>query len=222
MSAFPTTQNPLSSMLSASKVTAPAIGADSGTAYMNFDSKTGKHAFGKMREDITEEIVVVNIASFTHGWTLWSNGRPTKVSAPFTETLPEPMATVGNDHPSESRAFEARFEDDEGTVLAFATNTAGGRKGCDAMLGEAKIRSLGGEKDFLYPVVKLSSENYVNKKQGGALTYNPKFDVIDWANGAGDYESDTPKLEATVEVAEEVEEAVEAPAKKKRTRKARA
>ena len=219
MSAFPTTQNPLSSMLSASKVTAPAIGADSGIAYMNFDSKTGKHAFGKMREDVTEEIVVVNIASFTHGWTLWSNGKPTKVSAPFTETLPEPMAPIGNDHPSESRAFEARFEDDEGTVLAFATNTAGGRKGCDVMLDTAKLRSLGGEKDFLYPVVKLSSENYVNKKQGGALTYNPKFDVIDWANGAGDYESDTPKLQATVE---EVEEVVEAPAKKKRTRKARA
>jgi hypothetical protein len=67
----------------------------------------------------------------------------------------------------------------------------------------------------------LSSDNYVNVKQGGALTYNPKFEVIDWANQAGEYESDTPKLEAAPEVAEEAE-VVEAPVKKKRTRKARA
>ena len=221
MSAFPTTANSMASMLASSQIAPASSGAEGGKAYMNFDSKSGIHAFGKMREDITGEIVVVNLASFSHGWTLWSNGKPTKVAASFTAPLPEPMAAIGNDQPSEARSFEARFEDDADTVLLFATNTYGGRKGCDTLLDTAKIRAGAGETEFLYPVVELSSENYVNVKQGGALTYNPKFEVIDWANQEGDYESDTPKLEAAPEVADEAE-VVEAPAKKKRTRKARA
>ena len=228
MSAFPTTANSMASMLASSQIAPASSGAEGGKAFMNFDSKSGVHAFGKMREDITDEIVVVNLSSFSHGWTLWSNGKPTKVAASFTAPLPEPMAAIGNDHPSEARSFEARFEDDADTVLLFATNTYGGRKGCDTLLDIAKIRALAGETEFLYPVVKLSSENYVNVKQGGALTYNPKFEVIDWANQEGDYESDTPKLEAAPKVAGDAQmvaeeaEVVEAPAKKKRTRKARA
>lgn len=218
---FPSTENSTSSlagMLATSQVVPET--SSGGKAFIRFDFESGDYAFGKEQEDITGEIVVVNLKSFTHGWTLWSGGKPTKVAVPFTQPLPAPMASIGADTPSEARSFEARFEarfeDDADTVLDFSSNSYGGRKGCDTLLDQAKIRAASGEAEFLFPVVKLESESYANAKRGGKLTYNPSFTVIDWANEEGTYASATPKLESKPEAAEEP--AAEAP--KKRRRKA--
>jgi hypothetical protein len=204
-------------MLPASQVVETTEGGG-GKAFMRFDFESGAHTFGREAEDITDETIVVNLKSFAHGWTLWSNGKPTKSSVSFTQPLPASMPPIGADSPVESRAFEARFEDDNDTVLVFATNSYGGRKGCDTLLDLAKIRAAGGEGEYLYPVVSLTSESYANAKRGGKLTYNPLFKVVDWANEQGEYEGDTPKIAApVVEEVAAVEEV--APKKKRRTRK---
>jgi len=104
---------------------------------------------------------------------------------------------ANGDQPSESRGFEARFEDDPETVLVFETSSYGGRKGCDNLLNAIRIRSAGGEQEYLFPVVQLSSESY-KAKQGGTI-HNPLFNIVGWMNQEGELEGNTAKLDAPEE-----------------------
>ena len=218
---FPSTQSntkDLSAMLAVSKVTNTASDG-AGKAFVKFDFESGSFAYGRDGVDITGDEIIVNTQTIMHGWTLWSGGKPDKIKVSFVEDLPAPMAPIGQDHPAESRSFDARFEDDPETLLDFSTNSMGGRKGVDALLDTIKIRSAGGEDNFLYPVVELTSESYPNAKRGGKMTYNPKFKIVDWVDAEGTRESATPKLaavktEAPAEVSEDAP--VEAPKKRRR------
>ena len=220
---FPSTQSntkDLSAALAASKVTSSGAGDGAGKAFVKFDFESGSYIYGRDGVDITGDEIVVNTQSITHGWTLWSGGKPTKIKVSFVEELPAPMPSVGQDFPAEARSFDARFEDDADTVLDFSTNSMGGRKGVDALLDTIKIRSAGGEDNFLFPVVELTSESYANAKRGGKLTYNPKFNIVDWVDAEGIRESATPKLAAVkTEAPEEVSEDAPVEAPKKRRRK---
>jgi hypothetical protein len=218
---FPSTQSntrDLSAALAASKVVSTGAG-DAGKAFVKFDFESGSYVYGRDGIDITGDEIVVNTQAIMHGWTLWSGGKPTKVKAHFSDPLPEPPAPIGADFPAEARSFDARFEDDADTVLDFSTNSMGGRKGVDALLATIILRSAGGEKNFLYPVVELDSESYANAKRGGKMTYNPRFTIVDWVDADGIRESATPKLAAVpeVEAPEPSEDApVEAPKKRRR------
>lgn len=214
---FPTTQTKITDLsiaLAQSKVHQTTTNA--GKAFIRFDFKTGDFTFGRDQEEITGDEIVVNTQSFTHGWVLWVNGSPQKVMRSFVEQLPEPMPAVGEEQPSEARGFEARFEDDEETLLVFESNSYGGRKGADALLHEVMLKSQGGEDDFLYPVVKLTSESY-KAKQGGTI-HNPLFKVVDWVDSEGNRESanGTKKLAAKDEPEESVQ-AEEAPRRRRRS-----
>lgn len=197
---FPTTSTKitdLSTALAHNQVNQTTSGA--GRAFIRFDFKTGNFYFGRDQEEITGEKIVVNTASFTHGWVLWVNGSAQKIMRSFVEQLPEPMPAVGHDQPTEARGFEARFEDDEDTILVFESNSYGGRKGADTLLSAISLKSASGEKEFLYPVVELNSESY-KAKQGGTI-HNPVFNVVDWVNadGVSENENGTKKLEEAVE-----------------------
>lgn len=194
---FPTTKSitDLTSALAHSKVQSlgQASGAGS-TAFLRFDYKTGDFTFGRDQVEVTGEEIVVNTSSFAHGWILWYGGKPTKTMASFVQELPEPMpASPDGDQPTECRSFEARFEDDPSTVIAFESSSFGGRKGCDTLLDAVRIRSAGGESEFLFPVVRLDRENY-KAKQGGTI-HNPVFTVVDWCNDKGERQGNTPLLE---------------------------
>lgn len=183
---FPTTQSSitdLSSALAHSKVN-HADNSAAGKAFLKFNFKKGSFTFGRDQEDITGEELVVNVATFAHGWTLWVNGQPQKVMRSFVEQLPEPMPAVDGNQPSESRGFEARFpEEDDDTILVFETNSFGGRKGADKLLTEVSVRSASGESEYLYPVVRLTSESYKSKQ--GSTIHNPIFEVVGWMNQDG-------------------------------------
>jgi len=214
---FPTAQNSatdIQAMLAASRVqeTQQTTGS---VAFIQFKFKTGNFVFGKEQEDITGETIAVNVASFRHGWTLWTGGKPKKVQASFTQDLPMPMPSENGDSPTESRGFDAAFLDDEDTILTFESNSYGGRKGADALLNAVKIRSASGEANFLFPVVKLDSESY--KAQQGGTIHNPVFTVVDWMDQAGNVESDTAKL-----TSDTTEEASEEEVQPKRRRRAAA
>lgn len=201
---FPTTSTKitdLSSALKQSKVQQTTSSA--GKAFIRFDFKTGEFFYGRDQEEITGEQIVVNTASFSHGWVLWVGGQAQKVMRSFVEPLPEPMPAVGHDQPTEARGFEARFEDDEETILVFESNSYGGRKGCDSLLAAITMKSSSGEEDFLFPVVKLESESY-KAKQGGTI-HNPVFKVVDWMNAEGELESTngTKKIASESEPEEE-------------------
>jgi hypothetical protein len=162
---------------------------------------------------VTDELILVNTPTIQHGWILWSGGRPNKSFVGFTQPLPQPMESIGDDHPSEARSFQGALIDDQ-TQLAYDTNSYGGRKGIDVLLGKIKAHSAEGSK-HLFPKVKLTSESYANKKRGGKLTYNPVFEIVAWCDTEGNEEGEAP-----AQVAAPTETEAEAPAEpKKRQRR---
>lgn len=208
---FPTTSNKITDLTTAlaqNKVNQTTSGA--GKAFIRFDFKTGDFFFGRDQEEITGERIVVNTASFTHGWVLWVNGSANKVMRSFVEPLPEPMPAIGHDQPTEARGFEARFEDDEETILVFESNSFGGRKGADSLFKEISLKSAQGETEFLYPIVELTSESY-KAKQGGTI-HNPVFKVVGWMNSDGDTQGNAPK-----QLEQQAAEVEEAPVRRRRS-----
>jgi len=191
---FPTTNNSstnLASMLAETKVA--ESNTSQGKAFLKFDFKSGDFAYGRDAEEITGETIVINTYSIQHGWTLWANGAPKKVSAPFNAELPEPMAPIDGNSPTESRSFEACFQDDPDTILVFDSNSHGGRTGVNKVLDQIKARAVSGEGEYLFPKVKLSSDSY--KAKQGATVHNPVFKIVGWLNLDGEEQSSTAKLE---------------------------
>ena len=188
---FPTVMNPtdLSTALAGSQVQETTGLA--GFSFLKMDFETGEWLLGQDADIVTDEEILVNTASIQHGWILWSGGRPNKSFVGFPQPLPQPMEPIGEDYPSEARSFQGALVDD-GEMLAFDTNSYGGRKGIDVLLGKIKAHSAVGSK-HLYPKVKLTSESYANKKRGGKLTHNPVFELVAWCDQEGNEEGDTPE-----------------------------
>jgi len=191
MSNFPTVVNPadLATQLDNSQV-AETTG-HAGMSFLKMDFESGTWLLGQDAEDVTDEEILVNTASIQHGWILWSGGRPQKSFVGFSQTLPLAPEPIGEDYPNEARSFQGALVDD-GEMLAFDTNSYGGRKGVDVLLGKIKAHSAAGH-HHLYPRVKLISESYANSKRGGKLTYNPVFEVVAWCDQDGVEEGKVPE-----------------------------
>ena len=210
---FPSVMNPtdLASALAGSQVQETTGLA--GFSFLKIDFESGEWLLGQDAEIVTDEEILVNTTTIQHGWILWSGGRPNKSFVGFTQPLPQPMEAIGDDYPSEARSFQGALIDD-GEPLAFDTNSYGGRKGIDVLLGKIKAHSAEGS-TFLYPRVKLTSESYANKKRGGKLTFNPVFEIVAWCDNDGNEEGEAP-----AQVAAPSETEAEAPAEpKKRQRR---
>jgi len=214
MSNFPAVMstNDLSSALANSQV--QETNQTGGTNFLKMDFETGEWFLGQDQDEVTGEEILVNTTTICHGWILWSGGRPQKSMINFAQPLPMPMESIGGDSPSEGRSFQGALMDD-GSPLAFDTNSYGGRKGVDALLGLIKGHAASGSQ-HLYPKVKLSSESYANKNRGGKLVFNPIFEIIAWCDVDGNQEDGAaPQVEDKSEEAEDA-----APKRQRRSRKA--
>jgi len=214
---FPTVVNPtdLASALAGSQIqeTTGLVGF----SFLKMDFQSGEWLLGQDADIVTDEEILVNTTTIQHGWILWSGGRPNKSFASFNKALPDAMDPIGEDYPSEARSFQGALVDD-GTPLAFDTNSYGGRKSIDVLLGKIKAHSAEGSK-HLFPKVKLTSESYANKKRGGKLTYNPVFEIVAWCDNDGNEEG---KAAAQVEGPTETAEAPADEPKKRQRRKSAA
>lgn len=183
---FPTVINPqdLSTAIANSQV--QETQSTGGFSFLKCDYLSGTWILGRDQEDVTDEEVLINTATIQHGWILWSGGRNTKSMVAFNQPLPMAMESIGADHPSEGRSLQGAMIDN-GEPLIFDTNSMGGRKGVDALWKEIMLQNEYGSA-FLYPKVKLTSESYVNKKQGGKLCYNPVFKLMWFCDKNGDAE----------------------------------
>ena len=211
---FPTVMNPtdLASALEQSQVQETTGLA--GFSFLKIDFESGEWFLGQDAEIVTDFEILVNTTTIQHGWILWSGGRPNKSFVGFSQPLPQPMEAIGDDYPSEARSLQGALIDD-GEPLAFDTNSYGGRKGIDVLLGKIKAHSAEGS-TFLYPRVKLTSESYANKKRGGKLTFNPVFEIVAWCDTDGNEEGEAP---AQVEDKSETEAEAPAEPKKRQRRK---
>ena len=189
---FPTTQVKPASLVAALSQSKVAETSDGGSkAFLKLDANSGTFLFGRSGDDVTGEEIVVNTGSIQHGYTLWVDGKAEKRSVPFNQDLPAPMDGRTDSEgdfcsPTESRYFEARFEDDSETVVVYDANSFGARKGVDALLSAIRLRATSGEEEFLYPKVLLDSESYKNKKAKGKTIHNPIFKVVAWLNLEGE------------------------------------
>jgi hypothetical protein len=215
---FPTMMNPadLSTALAQSQVqeTTGLVGF----SFLKIDHVSGEWLLGQDGDIVSDEEILVNTATIQHGWILWSGGRPNKIFVGFTQPLPQAMEPIGDDSPSEARSFQGALVDD-GEPLAFDTNSYGGRKSIDVLLGKIKAHSAEGSK-HLYPKVKLTSESYANKKRGGKLTFNPVFEIVAWCNEDGDEEEEN-KPELVEGPSEDAKAKTEAPTEEPKKRQRR-
>ena len=187
MSNFPTVMNKsdLTDALASSKIQETANNV--GVSFLKMDFESGEWLLGQSNDIVTDEEVHILTDSIQHGWILWSGGRPNKSFVRFNQPLPQAMESIGEDVPAEARSFQGALVDN-GDMLSFDTNSYGGRKGVDTLLGAIKSHAAEGSQ-FLYPKIKLSSESYANKKRGGKLTYNPLFEIVSWFDENGVEES---------------------------------
>ena len=184
----------------------PAPSGNGTTGFLKFVFDDGAYVFGRDQEDVTGDLVLVNTNSICHGWTIWADSKATKVLSTFDKELPEAPAPIGGNQPTEARAFGAAFYDDgkPGSQLVFETNSFGGRKGVDTLIGQIIDRVTSGEEVYLYPVVKLTSESYKNKNYMNKLIHNPVFEVVKWCDVNGLEPGEQPTaLEAPQTQAEE-------------------
>lgn len=219
MANFPTVVNPadLAGALAGSQIQETAGG---GQSYLKIDFETGEWLLGAEGNLVTNEDILINTPSIQHGWILWSGGRPQKKFVGFIHALPVPMDAIGPDVPSEARSMQAAMVDD-GEMVSFDTNSYGGRKGVDTLLGKIKAHSAEGSQ-YLYPKVTLTSESYANAKRGGKLTYNPVFEIVAWCDQNGsEEEAAQEQLAAAADDSATGAEA-EAPVRQKRKRRAKA
>ncbi len=203
---FPTIVDPsdLATSLVQSKI--QETSQSSGVSFLKCDFESGEWLLGQDNEDVTGEKVLINVATIKHGWILWSGGRPNKSMVGFAFELPIPMEPVGADSASEARSFEGALYENQ-TPLQFDTSSYGGRKGVDKLLSDIKRNAQ--KSEYLYPLVELTSESYVNAKRGGKETFNPVFKVVAWCNQDGVPEN-SPE--------EQVEDKTEEPTRQRRKR----
>lgn len=182
------TPNDLTSALNNSQVNETSGG---GVSFLRMNFENGEWSLGKEMADVTGDLILVNTSTIQHGWILWSGNRPTKVMSAFNQPLPAAMASIGDDHPSEGRCLQGAMADNGGP-LSYESNSYGGRKGVDTLLGLIKAHAASGSQ-HLYPRVKLGSESYVAAKRGGKLVFNPIFEVVAWCDQDGNEEGKAPE-----------------------------
>jgi hypothetical protein len=211
MNNFPTviSADELSDMFANSQVETTHSG---GAAFLKMDFRTGVWTLGKDSEDVTGMEIHVNSATLMHGWILWVSNRPTKNMVKINEVLPMRMASVGADEPKEARAFEGSMVDDL-THIQFDGSSKGVRKGVDALLVAIIHRSSIEDSVFIFPQVKLTSEDYVSAQRGGKLTYNPVFEVVSW------FDKDMNEDPGNIPAVEDKTEAVKTENKPERQRR---
>jgi hypothetical protein len=209
----------LAARVAAAKIPVTASGGVRGFLKFAFDD--GQWTFGRDLDEVTGDVVLVNTNSICHGWILWHAAKATKVLTTFDNDMPEAPAAIGNDQPSEARAFGAAFYDNgkPGEQLAFETNSFGGRKAVDTLVRAVIDRVTNGETVTLYPLVKLTSESYRNKNYHNKLIHNPLFEITGWCDQNGVPAGQTAQLAAPAEEAaapEAAAAAAEAPTRRRR------
>jgi len=227
--AFPTTANNTDELVNSFAKDAQAnhvSSAQSRVDYLKFSGKTGRWEMGKDEEDFEGAELFINTLAAEHGYVRWGVKPPMKTHTKRTSPMPAAMEPFdGVDSKGEPKTYYAQpsrilsgtTSDDECDPFILELGSQGGVENVDKLWAEIMVKAASSH--YFFPVVRLSNEYWTHSE---GKVFKPVFEVVEWCNVEGEAENATPKLEATVEVAEEVEEVEEAPAKKKRTRKARA
>ena len=197
---FPVAQNNLADLknsLANAQDTAPV---SSGVQYLTFASRRNSWEYGREKEDVSGQKLLINSASFTHGWILWHMRKCHTSMVSIMQPLPpepEPMSKPNGEQsiPSEGRGFQGKWEDSD-EIIQFESGTMGGKNAVSKVVAEVKMRAIAGS-DYIFPLVELDSYSYINNN--GDEVYAPELKVISWLNAEG--ETEGAALEAPEEKA---------------------
>ena len=192
--------------------------------YLKFSGKTGRWEMGRDEEDFEGVEVFINPLEAQHGFVRWGVKPPMKTHTKRTTALPAAMEPFNGVDPKgqpktyyaqPSRILSGVTSDEMSDPFILELSSQGGVENVDKLWAAIMVKAASSK--YFFPTVRLENEYWTHSE---GKVFKPVFEILGWSNVNGDSEDATPKLEATPEVAEEAE-VVEAPAKKKRTRKAR-
>jgi hypothetical protein len=138
---------------------------------------------------------MINILSICHGFICWSNYQGTRknerlgeVMVPMSEPKPPKPGPIDGFPFGEQRSFEAVClnGEDAGAEVQFKNGSVGTLKGFKKLEDAIKAQ-LRTDRAYPCPVIQFKSEKYKHSDYG--WIYNPIFDVVGWANLAGELKS---------------------------------
>jgi hypothetical protein len=174
-------------------------GGASGENYMRF-ARTGDWVYGPEAVAVDpDSLWAIDPMRFTVGYIAWGVG---EVLGEMMRLAQEPPVLEA-DLPDVGAAWSKQVGcalmcikgEDTGTRCTYSTNSKGGLRAVNNLLGEVAARLEKGEADRIIPVVRLGADSYKHKQYG--TIYTPELSIVDWASM-----SDEPE-KAAEEVKEE-------------------
>lgn len=190
---FPTVQNSITDLKQALAQETKSTSVSTGVNYLTFAGKRNAWEYGQDKEDVAGQKLLINSASFTHGWVLWHQRRCTTAMVSIMKDLPEELEaktyTLPNgkdktDYPSEGRGFQGKWLDSD-EVVSFESGSMGGKNAVQKVIDQVKMKAMSGS-DFIFPVVELDSYDYVNNN--GDQVFSPSLNIVQWLDAEGNEE----------------------------------
>lgn len=186
-----------------------------GTAILKMD-RTGHWVFGADQTEVEDGSTwAINPYSFVHGYIAWGDGevlgeKMVSVAEPLPEMEPAPSGAKKGWEKQVGLNLKCLSGDDEGLEVRYSTTSVGGVKAVQA-IAVAIANQV--DKDASKPVaiVELAKDHYQHKSYG--KIYTPVFEVQEWVSMDGAASEESDEAEA---YAEEAEEVVEAPRRRRR------
>lgn len=154
----------------------------SGSAFLKMD-KAGVWMFGQDEDEVGDQQLLINPASFTHGYVCWAAVGSKKLGekmVPLGQPAPEmgPVPEGGRGWDVQLGVQMKLLGDGGGIDLLWASASYGGKKEI------ARIADVIGERlgepgqGAIYPVVTLSNDSYKHADYG--KIYTPVVNVVKW------------------------------------------
>lgn len=186
-----------------------------GTAILKMD-RTGHWVFGADQTEVEDGSTwAINPYSFVHGYIAWGDGevlgeKMVSVAEPLPEMEPAPSGAKKGWEKQVGLNLKCLSGDDEGLEVRYSTTSVGGVKAVQA-IAVAIANQV--DKDASKPVavVTLEKDHYHHKSYG--RIYTPVFEVQEWMSMDGAATEEADEAEA---YADEAEEVVEAPRRRRR------
>ena len=193
--------------------------------YLNFSGKLGKYTIGKDKRVVeTDELWLVNVASFEKGWMCWKGGQPkasrmspvsgTPVPTPNFEEF-GPFDTANGEGWHAAKAFVLKSIDNDQQAY-FKTNSISGISAFSDLQGVIAPRVRAG--DAAWPLVSLEMDEFTAQ---GYKNFAPRLEIYGWlSTDAVDklFAEDEIELDELIAMSEDGTKQVEE--KPKRQRKA--
>ena len=182
-----------------------------GKDLIKLDKASGTWTIGQSELEMQEgSNWAINVLSMCHGHVCWSNYQGTRknerlgeVMVPMHEPKPTKPQPIEGFPFSEQRSFEAVClnGEDAGQEVQFKNGSVGTMKAFkkleDAVKGRLKDTT---KRKYPCPVIQFKSDKYKHSDYG--WIQNPIFEVVGWANFAGDLEGEAAPATVTQQPAE--------------------